>query len=72
MLKLIDSKNDLYAKNICLTLFFLSLLMIGIYIYQDYGLSWDEPTERLTGLVNLNYIEEFFNFEFIKNSPMIR
>jgi len=72
MLKLIDSKNDLYAKNICLALFFLSLLMIGIYIYQDYGLSWDEPTERLTGLVNLNYIGEFFNFEFIKNSPMIQ
>ena len=30
--------------------------MLGISIYDDYGLSWDETTQRQIGLINLRYI----------------
>jgi len=35
------------------TLFFLLLLILGALLYRDYGLSWDENTERKTGMFSL-------------------
>lgn len=39
-------------------LFFIAYLILGLNIYQDYGISWDEPTARLNGLVNVKYLAE--------------
>jgi hypothetical protein len=40
--------------------FFLLLLAIGLYAYRDYGISWDEPSSRLNGIVTVEYLEGFF------------
>ena len=41
----------------CLIVFaFAVYLLVGIFIYQDYGISADEPTERISTLVNVKYI----------------
>ncbi len=35
---------------------FLIALFIGMLTYQDYGISWDEPIQRLPGVQSYNYI----------------
>ena len=42
-----------------LTVFFI----IGINIYDDYGISWDEYNERIGGFVSLNFVRETFSLE---------
>ncbi|MDO8573432.1 MAG: glycosyltransferase family 39 protein [Candidatus Daviesbacteria bacterium] len=37
-------------------LFFLTYLSIGLFIYKDYGISWDEPSQRQVGYVNYVYL----------------
>jgi hypothetical protein len=37
-------------------LLFLASLILGICVYQDYGVSWDEPAQRLIGRMNYNYV----------------
>ena len=47
-------------KNILVFLFFLVFLILGLFIYKDYGISVDENFHRLMGFYWLNYIAEFF------------
>ena len=42
--------------------FFIALFVIQIFIFNDYGFSWDEELQRLHGLVSYNYILEKINF----------
>jgi len=46
---------------------FIIALVIGSFIYKDYGLSWDEQQQRGVGYVSLNYITDndrtLFSFE---------
>jgi hypothetical protein len=37
-------------------LFFIGLLIIGLAVYDDYGISWDEEINHTTGLMSYNYI----------------
>ena len=39
-------------------LVFFTFFSLQIYVYQDYGFSWDEPFSRLNGIVSFNYIIE--------------
>jgi len=48
--------NDNY--KIIVSLFFLIFLLIGLKIFNNYGLSWDEGPQRLIGYQNYNYIFE--------------
>src|SRR5271165_680248 len=48
-------------KHISVGLFFLLLLLLGISSYRDYGISWDETKQRLTGAVTLKYLAEAFH-----------
>ena len=63
--------NKVKNKNWVSSLFFVALALMGLLIYKDYGISWDEPIERLTGIVNLNYIGEFFHIRWIQNDPVL-
>ena len=48
-------------KHCSIGLFFLSLLLLGLSTYRDYGISFDEPRQRLTGAVTVNYLAETFH-----------
>ncbi|MEO6168491.1 MAG: glycosyltransferase family 39 protein [Chitinophagales bacterium] len=37
-------------------LFFVALLITGIFIYGDYGLCWDDPMQHKLGLVAWDYV----------------
>ena len=55
-------------KNILILSFFGILILVGTTIYKDYGISWDEPEQRLSGLVSLKYVGEYFDIVQIKKS----
>ena len=48
---LIEKKN-----KILVCLFFAAYLFIGISIFKDYGISWDEHRSRINGLMAANYV----------------
>ena len=39
-------------------LFFGLLLLLGLAIFADYGVSWDEPADRINGLVSACYVAD--------------
>jgi|TARA_B100001964_G_scaffold239366_1_gene306662 hypothetical protein len=47
-------------KNLPAIIIFSSFLIIGIIIFEDYGISWDEPYHRINGFVSLNFIRKIF------------
>ena len=47
-------------KNLPAIIIFSSFLIIGIIIFDDYGISWDEPYHRINGFVSLNFIRKIF------------
>ncbi|QHJ08445.1 ArnT family glycosyltransferase [Hymenobacter busanensis] len=36
--------------------FFLAVLLLGLALFRDYGVSWDEPIDQYNGVVNVNYV----------------
>ena len=61
-----------------LFLLFFLLLCISLLLFKDYGISIDEESTRVHGIVSFNYIlkvlNNFFNFEFViqPNYPDLR
>lgn len=45
---------------------FFIFLLIGLFIYKDYGISWDEEMQHKTGMVSYAYVfennDELFNY----------
>ena len=52
-------------------LFFLIIFLIGSLIYQDYGISSDEPNERISGLVTAQYFADFIEEELPDMNPYL-
>ena len=44
---------------------FLLIFLIGLNIYNHYGISIDEDNSRINGLISLNYIIRIIKFKFI-------
>ena len=36
--------------------YFILLLLTGLLLYKDYGVSWDEPVDRTNGMVSAKYV----------------
>ena len=51
---------DNLQKNIPIILVFSIILLTGLVVVQDYGVSQDEYSARFHGIVTLNYIGEIF------------
>lgn len=55
-------------------LFFSTFFIVGVIIFDDYGISIDEDNTRLNGFVALKYLHDFFNLgynDFLKSIPDI-
>ena len=70
--KILHTKKELYIKqfmkyqryiNLPVILIFSSYLIIGILIYDDYGISFDEFNHRINGFVALNFFREIFSLD---------
>ena len=66
-----DFVKKIYESNIFVYLFFLLYLTIGLIIFNDYGISLDEPFNRMNGLVSLKYIVEKFSIPLDLNQVSI-
>jgi hypothetical protein len=55
--------------NAIVLMSFLVYLIVGIFIYSDYGISWDEFTSRTNGLVSAAYINNTLNLVSLKPFP---
>ena len=47
-------------------MFFSLYVLLGVILYENYGISWDEHIERHTGIVSANYIVEYFDIDFLQ------
>jgi len=52
-------------------IFFTCYFMLGLSIYKDYGISVDEPQQRLIGATSINYIANKFQITSILNNKEI-
>jgi hypothetical protein len=56
-----------FRNHLPFTFFYIILFIIGIVIYKDYGISWDEGMQRNdNGIVNYNYIN-YNNYDALIN-----
>ena len=51
MIRFMKMPHSLYTKG-----YFVLLLLLGLLLVRDYGVTWDEPVDRLNGMVNYKYI----------------
>lgn len=56
ILKLLTEKRTYIVSS-----FFVALLILGISIYKDYGVPWDEPAQHALGLHAYRYVFEGSN-----------
>ena len=48
---------------------FALLLLIGLSLYKDYGVSWDEPVDRTNGMVSARYVADLLAPEWASERP---
>ena len=46
--------------------YFVLLLGLGLGLYQDYGVSWDEPVDRMNGMVSAKYVTSLLAPDFVR------
>ena len=51
-------KNWANTRRAITTLFFGGLLLLGLLLTSDYGMGWDEPTDRQAGYISLRYMAQ--------------
>ncbi len=51
-------------SSVFVLIFFIIYLVIGVSIYKDYGISWDEPSHREIAGVSAKYILSIFMPDF--------
>ncbi len=50
-------KKDIQFKNLHILIFYLiTTILIALFVYKDYGVSWDEDVQRKTAKLNFDYI----------------
>ena len=53
------------------TAFFTLLLLVGLLVYREYGISSDEPNERTNGLVSAHFMASTIEEELLEPDPYI-
>ena len=52
-------------KTLYTLIFFLFFLLVGVFIFEDYGISIDEDNTRIVGFLSLENILKFFSSEHL-------
>ncbi|MDC1476158.1 glycosyltransferase family 39 protein [Pelagibacteraceae bacterium] len=53
--------KNLYTQNLYVSFFFITYLIIGVFISKDYGIAFDEDMQRDLGQNRIDYINNFFS-----------
>lgn len=54
------------GQAVGVSLFFVALLLLGLFAYRDYGISYDEATSRTNGMVSLKHVIKTTGLEIFK------
>ena len=73
-----ENKSQPASKTqyLCVTIFFLIYLIVGITAYKDYGAAWDEPMHRQIAMVSAKHmasivLPDFQPAEFASLPPLM-
>ena len=55
------------TSKIIIPILLISFLLIGLFIYKDYGISWDEYIQRTIAIKYIKYVVEFLNLDIFFN-----
>ena len=55
-----------FSKKLLFPVLILLMLFSGIMVFRDYGISWDENTQRNSGIVFFNHIQKTFNLQLVR------
>ncbi|MBO3272570.1 hypothetical protein [Hymenobacter defluvii] len=58
-----------YYQILSVSGFFGLLLLLGLWLHRDYGVSADEPNNHLNGLVQIKYVAQLFFPEKVQQQP---
>lgn len=64
LLGVIGTRRPIYPRFPLVAGFFIAYLLIGLAVYDDYGISVDEPTQRQHALISLKYVLSQFDPAF--------
>lgn len=68
MLQLLVVWKKTKSQDVIVVIFFIVYLLLGGFIFKDYGISWDEDIQRITGHRNFNYVfqkdQSFLGYDF--------
>jgi hypothetical protein len=71
MLSKIIKLFERYFKLVVVTLFIL-IFAVGTMVFRDYGITWDDPTERYTTCVNIMQVAKHFSIPFDEHFDYFR
>jgi hypothetical protein len=64
-------KSPKSMGKIISAVFFVCLLVLGASIYKDYGVSVDEPAQRLIGATNVNHIAQKWHIDSLAKNETL-
>ncbi|UOG74744.1 glycosyltransferase family 39 protein [Hymenobacter tibetensis] len=59
------------ARKVSVGAFFSLLLVLGLCLHRDYGVSWDETTDHQNGAVNGRYVAELLFPGLLRGNPKL-
>ena len=62
MIKTLHYLTNFKSTQIFVYLYFLIFLILGSFIFKDYGISIDEDNTRIVGFLSLEQLFKFFSF----------
>ena len=57
--------KEKFLSNLAILAIFSLFFIVGIIVFDDYGISWDEYYHRINGFVSLNVVREYFSFDTV-------
>lgn len=67
----IKQRFDISNRRQVVSLFFLAWIILGLCLYQQYGISLDERVERQNGMVSLIHIGDQLGISAIQNNASL-
>lgn len=68
--RLFSSVPSRYASFLWTTLFFTTYLVVGLLAFDDYGLSWDESSNRRNGIISALYVNGMMGNPFLSQEDL--
>ncbi len=66
------AQRDDGLRRVVVPIFFVALVLLGFFIFPDYGMSWDESTSRTNGMVSLKHVLKLSGTGILKEDAVLK